>query len=173
MTEQTDTINDLALSRISQSVEGLNRTSQELFMVMDEQIQAIVSADAERVEKLSEEHSILHGRFKEHEREFVKELEKSLDKIMDDKRKIRLAALKEIYPESATKIEQWKMVLSENTRRLQKKHNQVVDLLEFALARNAKLMHSIYSLGDSKNTHYSPTGGKSEVASGVAVNHQV
>jgi len=56
---------------------------------------------------------------------------------------------------------------------LKKMHQQLDELLEFALSRNTEMMRSIYSIYSRKNTHYSATGGTNEISSGMAVNQEV
>lgn len=163
---------DKALSNVSESVDGLYNTSRQLFLIMEEQVQAIIAADAKRVEKLAEEHADLQGRFRFYENALRNEVRALSAPENEGEPKSGFDELKKRYPESAGKIEEWKALLTENTQRLQKKHKQVVELLDFALERNARMMHSIYSMHNNKNTHYSPTGGKEGVLSGVAVNHE-
>ncbi len=161
------------IKRLEEIVTDFDNINSSLFRVMDSQIQAIISSDASKVEELSHFHSALHRDFKDKELELVSLLKNVLNRSENENIPLTLSSVAELYPQYKYKIDEWKHVLNETTRRLQKKNAQVVDLLEFALSRNARMMHSIYTMYSAKNTHYSPEGSKEGVLSGVAVNQQV
>lgn len=158
-------------AKLLKTLHALDKTSKQLLDVMDAQIQAIILSDTAKVEELTEQNSILKALYKQHENEFVNELQKSLY-LNDQSESIRLTDLKEIYPNEATRINDWKILLSENVKSLQQKHNQIVQLLEFALVRNTGLMHSIYSLL-RKDEHYKSDGEKAGISSGMAINQEI
>lgn len=149
----------------------LQETSERLIDVMDEQIQAIISSSPENIEELTEKQTAIQSEYKKHERAFIVELERNVENG-DSSELPKLADLVMRFPDDEQTINHWKATLFQNTRILQRKNKQLVDLLEFALNRNTRLMHSFYTLFNNKNSHYSPTGQKSHVASGVAVNQE-
>lgn len=149
----------------------LQETSERLINVMDEQIQAIISSSPEKIEELTEKQTAIQSEYKKHERAFIVELERNVENG-DSSELPKLADLVVRFPDDEQTINHWKETLFQNTRILQRKNKQLVDLLEFALNRNTRLMHSFYTLFNNKNSHYSPTGQKSHVASGVAVNQE-
>lgn len=157
---------------ITKAFKALDDTSLKLISLMDDQISAITMSDTEKIEALTEEHAFLIGEFKKHEEQFILELGRCLESEEDEDRGVKLIALKKVFPESAELIEEWKNKLTENTGRLQKKHEQLVDLLEFAMVQNAKLMRSYYGAGNEKNTHYSSKGTKSGFSSGLTINEE-
>lgn len=170
---QTQTNYSGPIEQLNSIVHDLNQTSQQLIYVMEEQIQAIISSSPDRIEELTEKQSEIQGEYKKHERAFLLELENSMSGLPDTTNSsMTLTELKKLFPNYGEQIEEWKVKLSQNTIRMQKKNEQLVDLLEFALTRNAKLMHSFYSLFNNKNSHYSPSGEKSDVRSGVAINQE-
>ncbi|REL38652.1 hypothetical protein DYD21_01500 [Rhodohalobacter sp. SW132] len=167
---QTHTTYTEPIQQLDSLVLSLKTTSEQLIYVMEEQIQAIISSSPQKIEELTEKQSEIQGVYKKHERAFLDELRKNLT---GEDSEITLTNLKSMFPDKAEQIERWKIELSQNTKLLQRKNEQLVDLLEFALNRNANLMHSFYSLFNNKNSHYSPSGQKSEVRSGVAINQEV
>lgn len=152
-------------------VLDLHETSEQLIYVMDEQIQAIISSSPEKIEELTERQTAIQSEYKKYERAFIVELERNVEES-DNGGLPKLGDLVMKFPDEEQTINHWKTTLSQNTRNLQRKNKQLVDLLEFALNRNTRLMHSFYTLFNNKNSHYSPTGQKSHIASGVAVNQE-
>ena len=159
------------LKRLALKIENLHNSSTEMLQLMDDQVDAIIASDALKIEKLSATHDTLSVRYKLHEDEFIAELTKILGGVMPGK-KVKLVELKTMFPESAEMIDNWQNLLSDNTAKLQKKNEQILELLEFALSRNAKLMRSLYSLHHEKNTHYAANGNKAGLMTGVAVNQE-
>lgn len=157
------------LQNISESIQALYNIGQELISVMDKQIDAVICLNTDEVEKHTERHTYLKGQFKKYEKAFVGELEK---KLGSDSSGIKLEALKKVFPDSASIIDEWKKSLNENALELQEKQAQLFQLLEFALDRNAQMMHSIYSIYNKNNTHYSSNGGKNDISSGMAINQE-
>lgn len=162
----------MPLKTLSQTVNVLDMTFDRLMTVMDKQVQAIISSEAKKIEELTEEQSSLQGEYKQNERAFIEELEHAVSDVLGPEKQPSLRMLKKMFPEAIAIIDRWQKQLTENANRLKQKHNQVVQLLEFALVRNANMMHSIYSLHNEKNSHYSQNGDKAGVVSGVAINHK-
>lgn len=167
----TQSIDNSRLRDMDNIVINLREVSEQLIYVMEEQIQAIISSSPEKIEELTEKQTVIQSEYKKHERAFIVELERNVEDS-DDGELPRLGDLVMKFPDEEQTINHWKTTLSQNTRNLQRKNKQLVDLLEFALNRNTRLMHSFYTLFNNKNSHYSPTGQKSHVASGVAVNQE-
>lgn len=170
MPDNKDTVP--ALQRISETVEHLDKASRELMEVMDEQINAIITSDTDKMEKFTEAHTTISRQFKKYEQAFVKELHEAIDPVANEYESPRLVNLKKIFPDSALIIDRWKERLSTNTRQLQRKHEQLLQLLSFAMSRNADVMRSIYSIYNLKNSHYSANGDKTGTVSGVALNQE-
>lgn len=162
-----------SLNKIASTFELLDETSKELIKLMDEQIDAVVSSDARQVSALTEAHTTMIGQFKKHEKAFIDELKMAVAASGDLDQPVKLAALKSIFPQAATRIDGWKEILTANTRKLQQKHYQLVQLLEFALTQNSRMMQSIYNMFNEKNAHYSADGGKQGVTPGIAINQEV
>ncbi|WP_340103558.1 flagellar export chaperone FlgN [Rhodohalobacter sp. 8-1] len=167
----TQTISTDQLRDMDNIVLDLRETSEQLIYVMEEQIQAIISSSPEKIEELTEKQTAIQSEYKKYERAFIVELERNVEGS-DDGGLPKLGDLVMRFPGEEQVINQWKATLSQNAKNLQRKNKQLVDLLEFALNRNTRLMHSFYTLFNNKNSHYSPTGQKSHVASGVAVNQE-
>jgi hypothetical protein len=161
-----------SLQMIAESVELLNNCSQQIIKVMEDQIDAIIGSDAEKIERLSEVHGDLSKRFKIHEQEFITELSSILGSPAS-KEKVRLLNLKDSFPEAADEIDEWHNTLTSNTSKLQRKHNQILQLLEFAMKQNARMMHSMFSVSNDKNTHYVANGMPSGIPVGVAINQEI
>lgn len=170
---QIETEQPARLQELHTIVESLRTTSEQIIYVMDEQIQAVISSSPEKIEELTERQSEMQSRYKKFEREFILQLEKHVNERGGDGKEIpRLSDLKDKFPAQQAEIERWKVMLSQNTQNLQRKNRQLVDLLEFALNRNTRLMHSFYTLFNRKNSHYNPSGQTANIASGVAVNQE-
>lgn len=162
------------LQKISDTLELLDNSSRQLLGVMENQIQAIIASKSEELEALSDLHATISKSYKTYEDEFINQLVEILAPIKENgNRRFRLLDLKEIFPEQSEKISEWHSLLSKNTNNLQEKHRQVIALLEFAMAQNARTMHSIYSMHNEKNMHYGANGNPSGVISGMAVNQEV
>lgn len=170
---QTQTTYSGPMQQLDSIVRNLDQTAEQLIYIMEEQIQAIISSSPERIEKLTEKQSEIQGEYKKYERAFLKELQKSLANYGTPEADMTLSGLKNVFPTETEQIDRWKVKLSQNTKRLQRKNEQLVELLEFALNRNVSLMHSFYRLFNNKNSHYNPSGEKSAVRSGVAINQEI
>lgn len=167
---ETQTTNIGSIQKLEKIVQDMSHISEQIIYVMEEQIQAIISSTPEKIEELTEKQSDMQSEYKKHERAFMQELQNILSDSDSDN---SLTELKNMFPAQKEQIEVWKVKLSQNTKRLQNKNKQLVELLQFALARNASLMHSYYSLFNKKNSHYNTSGQKADVQSGVAVNQEV
>ena len=167
----TQTTESPRLQDLDEIVKNLRETSEQLIYVMDEQIQAIVSSSPDKIEELTDKQSAMQSIYKKQERAFIVELERHIEGSRSSDIP-KLSDLIEKFPEEEEQIKKWRATLSLNARNLQRKNKQVVDLLEFALNRNTRLMHSFYTLFNNKNSHYSPTGRQTNIASGVAVNQE-
>lgn len=162
------------LQRLSDTVELLDNSSKQLMKIMEDQIDAIIASDTLKVDALTEAHTSLSWYYKQHEEQFILELTSLLNKVAgDDLDQVRLTALKEYFPAWSAEVDRWHEVISDNTKELQRKHQQVLDLLEFAMKQNARLMHRMYSKHGEKDALYQPTGQRSDVATGVAINQEI
>ncbi|MEO1022065.1 MAG: hypothetical protein AAFW89_05925 [Bacteroidota bacterium] len=162
------------LESIRGHVALLDRTSKQLIQVMDQQIRAVITANESHIERLSDMHQSVSKEFKNYESQFIAELSRLLEMNGEEEQEsVRLQLLKERYPEFQSEIDQWHNLLTENTRTLQTKHDQIIELLEFAMAQNAKMMHSLYNEHHQKNTHYGVEGSKTTHFAGVAVNQHI
>lgn len=168
---QTQTDNPAQLGELTDIVSSLNKTSEQIIYVMEEQIQAVISSSPNKIEELTDRQATMQSEYKKYERDFIMQLEKYLESTGNGDRP-RLQDLKQKFPEQTTMIDHWKVTLSQNAKNLQRKNKQLVDLLEFALNRNTRMMHSIYTLFNQKNSRYNLNGQKSNIASGVAVNQE-
>lgn len=164
---------ELSIRRLSDTVELLDNSSKQLMTIMEDQVDAIIASDTTKVEALTEAHTTLSWYYKKHEEQFILELTEILNEASkQDATIIRLVSLKEYFPNWSSEIDRWHKVISGNTQELQRKHTQVLELLEFAMQQNARLMHSMYSKHGEKNMHYQASGKRSDVATGVAVNQE-
>lgn len=170
---QTQTTISGPIQQLHSIVHNLDQTSEQLIYVMEEQIQAIISSSPEKIEQLTEKQSDIQGEYKKFERAFLEVLQTNFSNQSIPETGITLTELKKQFPDEEEQIESWKVKLSQITKRLQKKNEQLAELLEFALNRNATLMHSFYSLFNNKNSHYNTSGEKSAVRSGVAINQEI
>ncbi len=165
-------VDTVSLKEIQESVGLLHRCSQEIIKVMEEQIDAIIASNPNKIEQLSETHSSLSQQFKVYEQDFIVRLTALLGK-KEDAKELRLLKLKELFPDWSDEIGDWHQKLEKNTKDLQRKHNQILQLLEFAMSQNARLMRSMYSSHNEKNLHYGATGKPASIPSGIAVNQEV
>lgn len=162
-----------ALRPLSETIELLDDSSGQILQVMEQQIHAIITSDLDKIDALSELHSSLTVGYNMVEKEFVNEIKKLLSQNGRKDMEIRLSALRDIFPDSEAAINDWHERLSANANRLQQKHNQILELLEFAMSNNAKTMHSLYSAHSDKNTHYVSNGKRSGIQTGMAVNQEI
>ena len=158
---------------LSGAIQTLLQTGRELHDVMDDQISAIIASNNHRVEELAAKYATLRGRFGHQEQQFIKILSHTLQEAGHREDPVKLESLKKAAPESTAVIQAWKMVLSQTARQLKKKHEQLIDLLDFALSRNTNMMQSIYQMFNSKNTRYGSNGGRAGMAPGITINQEV
>ena len=156
---------------ISEKVEMLHQSSNKMIEVMERQIDAIVHSNTQQIEELANLHATLTVRYSANEQEFIQELSAILS-VKDDKRSIKLVALKELFPDFKGEIEYWQHLLQDNVSKLQRKHHQIMELLEFAMSSNAKMLETLYSKGSEKSTHYSAKGSRSTIMPGIAINQK-
>src|SRR5690554_4024694 len=126
-------------------IELMNNSSQKLIGIMEEQIDAIIGADAYKIEALSEVYSSESWNYKNYEDDFIHSLNEILHAGNPEENRPRLIDLKNHFPEMEDDIEKWHNQLSGNAQKLQNKHAQIIQLLEFAMKQNARLMHALYN----------------------------
>lgn len=158
--------------QIEQTVEGLQSLARQMREVLDKQTEAIVSADEEKLTRNTEAYTDLRGRYNEQEQKFIDQLNHLLEPAGVSSREVRLEKLKSIFSDASATIDKWKEQLRRQALELKRKNERVVELLDFALNRNAELMYAIYSLHNRKNTHYGSGGQKEEISSGMTVNKE-
>lgn len=159
------------MQAISEKVELLHESSNRMIDVMERQIDAIISSNTNQIEELANLHSTLTIRYTENEQDFIQELSSILSSNKEPKG-LKLIALKEMFPAYTMQIEYWQTILHENVSRLQQKHHQVVELLEFAMSNNAKMLETLYSKSTEKNKHYGRTGTTQSLMPGLSLNQQ-
>lgn len=163
-----------SLQRLADAVDLLDYSSKQLMSLMEEQIEAIIASDTQKIEALTDVHTSLSWHYKKNEKEFINDLSKLLQEITDDENQpVRLLNLRAYYSSWTSQIDSWHQVLSENARKLKQKHKQVTELLEFAMKQNAGMMHNLYSQHNEKNTRYISNGSRSDIATGVAINQEI
>jgi hypothetical protein len=161
----------IPLQKIAETVQLLHTSSTQLIKIMNRQIDAIIASNTIEIEELSDTHAAVSKQFKAYETAFITELSKIFADT--EPKAFRLLDLKKVAPAWAMEIEAWHKTLSDNTKTLQRKHEQVMQLLEFAMSQNANLMQSMYSLHNEKNAHYGANGNRTGIMPGVAVNQEV
>ncbi len=169
MTDHKNTPKEIQV--ISEKVDLLHESSNKMIEVMERQIDAIISSNTNQIEELANLHATLTIKYTENEQDFINELSTILSSKKESKG-IKLAALKDLFPEYKIQIESWQEILHDNVLKLQRKHHQIVDLLEFAMNNNAKMLETLYSKGNEKNTHYSASGSTNSAMPGLAVNQK-
>ncbi len=160
-------------TEFEQIIDRLGMLSDDLMEVIDKQIEAVVSSNEEDIVEYVEKYTHLRGVFKEQEHKFIDHLQMMLNDAAEvDGVEIRLEYLKEVYPEATDTIAGWQITLEKQMETLKEKHQELNNLLEFAVDKNMQLMHSIYSLHNKKNTRYGAGGSKEEISSGIALNKE-
>jgi hypothetical protein len=157
---------------ISEKLELLYESSNNMIEVMERQIEAIIASNTNEIEELSYLYGSLTSRYSENEKDFINELSMVLSNNKDAKG-IKLLALKELFPDYTAHIEYWQNILQENVKKLQRKHHQIVDLLEFAMNNNARILETFYAKGTEKNKHYNARGTSRSIMPGLAINQQI
>lgn len=160
------------LQDVKAVVENLQELSEKLMTVMDKQTEAVVVANEKHMEKNAERYTTLKAAFKEQEKKFVVMLREMIPPKEGEVEGIGLQQLKKKFPQSKFIIDSWRNALGKQARKLKRKHERLNELIEFALNRNVELMHSIYTLHNQTNTHYSSGGSTEEISSGVAINKE-
>ena len=174
MTTQTPpSAEQFPLQTLSERVAELYEVFGRLYTCIDQKINAIVMSDVNRIEDLTEQHSALHMEFKKRERSFVEAIQTSIPTGAEISTPLSLRALKEIYPQYATWVDEWQDMLFRRMMQVQRHHDHLGQLLEFARDQNAAVMQSYYQVQTRKNAHYTATGEQSRVPSGVAINHSI
>jgi uncharacterized coiled-coil protein SlyX len=173
ITVNTPETTHFPLQNLSERVADLYDVFGRLYTCIDQKINAIVMSDVNRIEDLTEQHSTLHTEFKKMEKAFIESIQKSIPSGEDIAAPLSLRALKQIYPQYATWIDEWQDMLFRRMMQVQRHHDHLGQLLEFARDQNAAIMQSYYQVQTRKNVHYTATGEQSRVPSGVAVNHSI
>ncbi|SHG13864.1 FlgN protein [Fodinibius roseus] len=158
--------------QIEQKVESLQGLARQMKETLDKQTEAIISADEEKLTIYTEAYTDLKGRYNQQEQKFIDQLHHLLEPAGVSSHEVRLEQLKGIFPNASSTIDKWKEQLRRQARELKRKNERVVELLDFALNRNAELMYAIYSLNNRKSTHYGSGGQKEEISSGMTVNKE-
>lgn len=165
-------VHQTPLNSLSEQVHNLNTTFEQLFKTIDEQIDAIIMQDVQRIEALTEQHAAQHSTFRKQEKMFIDELRLCIPEALRETTPLTLSALKKIYPQYADFLEQWQDSLGRNIKWLQRHQGQLVQLLEFAQRQNSTMMRAMYTIENEKSVHYSNTGQKATFSSGVAINQE-
>jgi hypothetical protein len=161
------------LESLSETVDQLDEIFHDHFDLLQDQTNAVIHSDVDRVIELTEKHMQLQKEYKNRENDFVEELKCCLNPRLTDSAEVNLEMLKDVYPEKSSWIDEVRMKLSEHTSNLAERQQQLVDLLEFALVQNSKLMYSIFNNSNRKRMHYGSGGDVNSAQSGVAVNREV
>lgn len=161
------------LQTLSECVRDLDKACRDLSGIMTEQLDAVITSDAERVMDLTEKNVELQQHFHKKEQALISELKELMpDGSKSRENRFTLEKLKNQYPECGSHIEEWQQLIGDNVNRLQQQQTQLVQLLDFAQEQNIALMRSVYSMQSGKNLHYRQNGEKSGVAPGMAVNQE-
>lgn len=163
---------DPSIQPVFRAAESLKITSRQMLKVMDQQIEAVVSSDLDRLEQLTELNSTLMGTFRKEEKRFVEELTRRTSSPAESQYEIRIDELKKVNPGSKKLIDNWRRGLKEVMEKLKQKHLQLTELLEFAQGQNRRLMQTIYQISDANNISYGPDGESSSASPGTAVNRE-
>jgi gas vesicle protein len=166
-------LNNHPLEPLAQVIDELNGTFKALYQAIDDQIDAIVRQDAQRIEDLTDRHAELHSRFRKQEKNFLDELKRCTPQGLADENGYSLSLLKEVFPDVAGQLTDWQDDMSRNIKWLQRHQQQLVQLLEFAQRQNSTLMRSMYTIENAKSVHYSHTGAKNAFTPGMSVNQEV
>jgi len=165
--QSTFPINDL-----SRKARLLDHASQHLLEVMDEQVNAVIASEADKLVRCTEKNVSAQQTFMNAEKAFINSLVTSIPGASRNDSRVSLELLRESYPDHAEDIVKWKDQISQNIDKLQRKQKQLVELLDFAQQQNKSLMQTLYGVEDAKNVHYSQKGVKSGMMSGMAVNQE-
>jgi Mg2+ and Co2+ transporter CorA len=166
-------LNNHPLSPLAVVIGELTHTFKALYQAIDDQIDAIVRQDAQRIEDLTDRHAGLHSQFRRQEKAFLDELKHCTPAGMATETGYSLTLLKEVYPEYATQLVEWQDDMARSIKWLQRHQQQLVQLLEFAQRQNSTLMRSMYTIENAKSVHYSHTGTKNAFTPGMAVNQEI
>lgn len=161
------------LQNLSERVADLYDIFGRLYECIDQKINAIVVSDVNRIEDLTEKHSTLHMEFKKKEKAFVEAIQEIIPSGSEIVAPLSLRALKLVYPEYTTWVDEWQDTLFRRMMQVQRHHDHLGQLLEFARDQNSTVMQSYYQVQTRKNVHYTSTGEQSRIPSGVAINHSI
>ncbi len=157
---------------LSRSVRQLDQACRHYMEVMYHQLNAIIRSDADKIMALSEKSMTAQEVFQSAEQHFVHELRQCLPEPPEGESKVTLEVLKGVWPEYALYIEEWQNQIARNVARLQDQQLQLLKLLEFAQARNADLIHTVYEMRGNKGQRYSQKGEKTGPSTGMAINQE-
>ena len=163
---------DEGLEEFGNIIDELSGLSQDLTTIIEKQTEAVISADEEKIERYTQRYTELKGDFEAHEKKFARHLRELLLPAKGGDGEIKLERLKEFWPESKDRIEEWKTSLDQQLTTLKRKHEKLNSLLAFALNQNATMMRSLYGLHNQKNSLYGLSGSKEEISSGMAINKE-
>ncbi|HKK25319.1 MAG TPA: flagellar export chaperone FlgN [Gracilimonas sp.] len=163
-----------SLIQLSNTIDLLDNCSNKLLSIMEDQIDAIIASDAQKIESLADAHTSLSRHYKKNEEDFIKHLSELLKEVSGSENEpVRLLNLKSYFPSWSDEIDRWHTILSQYAEKLKKKHDQVIQLLEFAMKQNAQMMHSMYRQHNKNNSRYISNGKHSDIMTGVAVNQEI
>ncbi len=169
--EQVISSND-AIQALSMQVNEVQVAGSGLMAAMEDQIKAVISSDALAMVQCTEQIVNAQQRFHLAEQGVIKALASCIPAPEQDRLGISFETLTALHPRLERQFDACKMVISGTVDRLQLKHSQLVELLEFAQTQNVTMMRSFYGLQNAKHTHYRHNGEKTGVMSGMAVNQE-
>ncbi len=162
-----------AFENLSEKVNVLKQAGDQLLDVMEDQVEAVISADAERLIQTTEKNVAEQQNFFNAEQGLIKALAGCVPYNGHQKKSISFELLKVHQPGKASQLDLWKQEISDMIDLLQTRQGQLFELLQFAQSRNADMMRSFYELQTGAHVHYRNNGERAGPVSGMAINQEV
>lgn len=163
------------LNPLFEAARVLHQALLRMHELIDEQIEAVKTGDAERIGLLVDSWGAAKIRYEQLQDRLINQIGRAASAsraFASDRPPVRMKELAGLYPEWAGDITHWGSILERSIQELSGKHRQLVILLEFAVEQNNLLMRNIYRLRTRESSHYLPDGTPGEVMPGSAVNHE-
>lgn len=163
---------DQNLEEFESTIIELKQVVRRMIEVVEDQTDAIIAGDDEKIEEQVESYSSLNTEYGELEQEFISQLEYLIPDADIEDHNLKMRELSRLYPEYADMINRWRSTLGALLKKLERKHEGLNNLLEFALRRNVDFMEELFRLNNQSSIHYGSEGDKTEISSGIALNKE-
>lgn len=159
------------INQLSMNMENLIEEYEEAHQLLNDQIEAVIYNDLNRLNKLIEKQLKKYENLEGLETDFKRKIESIFENFFPGETTHTITQMLKKLDQPSEKLEILRDRLLKQVMLTQKMRHQLVDLLEFAREHNKETLLSIYKLGQKDSERYNNKGKrKSADLTSVSIN---